>query len=69
MRLDQKQLAECVWEIVRLYAKASKSGFKIEEIVLFNYLIRYRILLIIEKQCIKQKKNFMKMSDRIWYII
>ncbi|MAQ59150.1 hypothetical protein CL638_00335 [bacterium] len=57
-RLDRKELNDKTWEVIRLYSKASKAGFKIEEIVLFNYMLRSRLLLIIEMKCIEGGNPF-----------
>lgn len=55
---NQAEYSNKDWELLRKYAEAKRSGFFIEALVLFNYMLRHNLLIIINNKLAKDKKSF-----------
>ncbi|NCS98846.1 hypothetical protein GW764_01530 [Candidatus Parcubacteria bacterium] len=58
MTFNQEEYNNRTWELLRKYAEAKRSGFLIEALVLFNYMLRNNLLLIINNKLIQNKQAF-----------
>ena len=58
MKFDQETISRQNWELVRKYAEAKRQGFYVEALVLFNYMLRHNLLIIINDQLVKDNKEF-----------
>lgn len=55
MFLNQTELNNKTWQITRKYAEAKRTGFLIEATVLFNYMLRHKLLIIINSKLVEKK--------------
>lgn len=55
---NQEEYNNRTWELLRKYAEAKRSGFLIEALVLFNYVLRNNLLLIIDNKIKNNKQTF-----------
>lgn len=55
---NQKEYSNRDWELIKKYIEAKRRGFYIEALVLFNYMLRHNLLIIINNNLTSNKKIF-----------
>lgn len=57
---NQTEYSNKDWELIKKYSQAKQSGFYIETLVLFNYMLRHNLLIIINNKLKQNKQTFKK---------